>query len=97
MNSSLGQTDLVEVARLAEPGVLAVAGGPVAPVPGRVVAVEVAPGEQIVTGQTLVVLESMKVEHHVYAPVGGTVLEVLVAVGDTVDAQQLLIRLEDPR
>ena len=97
VNSSLGQTDLVEVARLAEPGPLAVAGGPVAPVPGRVVAVEVAPGDAIETGQTLVVLESMKVEHHVHAPIGGTVLEVLVTVGDTVDAQQLLIRLEDPR
>ena len=56
-----------------------------------------APGDQIATGQTLVVLESMKVEHHVHAPIGGTVLEVLVTVGDTVDAQQLLIRLEDPR
>ncbi len=97
VNSSLGQTDLAEVARLAEPGVLAVDGGPVAPVPGRVVAVEVAPGDQVVTGQTLVVLESMKVEHHVHAPIGGTVLEVLVTVGDTVDAQQLLIRMEDPR
>ena len=48
-------------------------------------------------GQTLVVLESMKVEHLVRAVNGGTISEVLVSVDDIVDAQQLLIRLEDPR
>ncbi len=97
VNSSLGQTELVAQDRFAPPDVLALDGGPVAPVPGRVVAIEVAPGDAVAPSQTLVVLESMKVEHHVRAPVGGTVLQVLVAVGDTVDAQQLLIRLEDPR
>ncbi len=97
VNSSLGQTDLVVQDRFAPPDALALDGGPVAPVPGRVVAVEVAVGDTVQPGQTLVVLESMKVEHHVRAPVGGSILQVLVAVGDTVDAQQLLIRLEDPR
>jgi propionyl-CoA carboxylase alpha chain len=97
VNSSLGQTDLLAQDRFAPPDAMALDGGPVAPVPGRVVAVEVAAGDAVQPGQTLVVLESMKVEHHVRAPVGGTVLQVLVTVGDTVDAQQLLIRLEDPR
>ncbi len=97
VNSSLGQTDLVERDRLPAPDVLALEGGPTAPVPGRVVAVEVAAGDRVEAGATLVVLEAMKVEHRVRAPVDGTILEVLVGVGDTVDAQQLLIRLEDHR
>ncbi len=44
VNSTLGQTDLVELPRFAEPTAAALAGGPTAPVPGRVVAVEVAAG-----------------------------------------------------
>ncbi len=95
VNSKLGQTDLVEVDRFPEPSILARDGGPTAPVPGRVVAVEVAPGQRVEAGQTLVVLESMKVEHRVSAPVSATVAAVLVAVDDVVQAQQLLIRLED--
>ncbi len=97
VNSTLGQTELEELERLPRPDPMAVDGGPVAPVPGRVVAVEVAAGDHIEAGQTLVVLESMKVEHHVRSPQGGTVRQVLVTVGDTVEAQQLLIRVEDPR
>ena len=95
VNSSLGQTDLVELPRFAEPTAAAQAGGPTAPVPGRVVRVEVSPGARVEPGQVLVVLEAMKVEHHVRAAVAATVIDVLVAPGDTVEAHQLLIRLED--
>ena len=95
VNSSLGQTDLVELPRFPEPVAAAVAGGPTAPVPGRVVRVEVSAGATVEPGQVLVVLEAMKVEHHVRASVAATVVDVLVAPGDTVEAHQLLIRLED--
>jgi propionyl-CoA carboxylase alpha chain len=95
VNSSLGQTDLVELPRFPEPVAAALVGGPTAPVPGRVVRVDVSVGATVEPGQVLVVLEAMKVEHHVRASVAATVVDVLVAPGDTVEAHQLLIRLED--
>jgi acetyl/propionyl-CoA carboxylase alpha subunit len=95
VNSTLGQTDLVELPRFAAPTAAALAGGPTAPVPGRVVTVEVSVGQMVEPGQVLVVLEAMKVEHHVRAVGTATVVDVLVAPGDTVEAHQLLIRLED--
>ena len=60
-------------------------GGFAAPMPGVIVEVRVQPGEQVTAGSTLVVMEGMKMEHHVSAPCDGTVTEVLVAAGDQVD------------
>ena len=60
-------------------------GGFAAPMPGVIVEVRVEPGEQVAAGRTLVVMEGMKMEHHVSAPCDGTVTEVLVAPGDQVD------------
>jgi len=96
VNSSLGQTDLGECPRFAEEAAGAADGGPTAPLPGRIVAVGVATGDVVEAGQTLVVLEAMKVEHQVCANRAAVVADVLVQPGDTVDAHQLLIRLEEP-
>ncbi|MEI8081938.1 MAG: biotin carboxylase N-terminal domain-containing protein [Actinomycetes bacterium] len=71
----------------------ALAGGPSAPVPGTVVAVEVAVGDYVVEGQTLVVLEAMKMEHRIKAAADGVVTEVLVVSGQSVDAHQVLVVL----
>jgi propionyl-CoA carboxylase alpha chain len=60
-------------------------GGLVAPMPGAVLDVRVEVGSSVVAGQTLVVLEAMKMEHHISAPFAGTVDECLVSVGDQVD------------
>ena len=96
VNSPLGQVDLREVPRFADRALDLAGAGPTAPVPGRVVAVAVAAGERIERGQTLVVLEAMKVEHQVCATQAGVVSDILVDVGDTVDAHQLLVRVEEP-
>ena len=69
------------------------AAGPVSPVPGTVVAVPVEPGQSVTVGQTLVVLEAMKMEHRILAESDGRVVEVLVAPGQAVDSHQLLARL----
>ena len=88
------QTTWPEEARFADPGAAGVAGaGPVAPVPGTIVSVEVAAGDTVEPGQVLVVLEAMKMEHRIEAHAKGTVDAVLVAPGDRVDAHQLLVRL----
>ena len=69
-------------------------GGFAAPMPGVIVEVRVAPGEQVAAGRTLVVMEGMKMEHHVSAPCDGTVTEVLVAAGDQVDNGSPLLVFE---
>jgi len=71
------------------------AGGCIAPMPGKVLQVLVEPGQAVEAGQSLVVMEAMKMEHTIAAPSDGTVTEVLVEVGDLVDADDPLVRLDD--
>ncbi len=66
-----------------------------APMPGLVVRVTVAAGEQVAAGQKLVTLEAMKMETTVYAELAGRVAEVLVRPGTQVETGDLLLRLED--
>ena len=63
----------------------AIAGVPLAPMPGVVVAVNVAGGERVEKNQPLLVIEAMKVEHTIRAPSAGTVDAVHYKVGDRVD------------
>ena len=69
-------------------------GGFAAPMPGVIVEVLVEAGEQVAAGRTLVVMEGMKMEHHVSAPSDGTVTEVLVAPGDQVENGSPLLVFE---
>ncbi|AXY51368.1 acetyl-CoA carboxylase [Rhodococcus ruber] len=64
------------------------------PAPAVVVAVPVAPGDEVEAGQTLVVLESMKMETAVRAPFAGRVREVLAVVNSQVDAGTPLLRVD---
>ena len=96
LHSPLGRSTVSEPMRFPDRSVDAVGGGPVAPVPGRVVAVEVVAGDEVEPGATLVVLEAMKVEHRIVAATAAVVAEVLVTPGDNVDAHQLLVRLDSP-
>jgi len=73
----------------------AIGGEATAPLPGTVIAVHVAPGEQVVEGQLLLVIEAMKMEHRVTARSDGTVSDVLVTVGDRIDAGDLLVTMAD--
>jgi propionyl-CoA carboxylase alpha chain len=65
-----------------------------APMPGKVIAVPVAEGDKVEEGQTLVVMEAMKMEHTLRAPFGGHVSAVGVSIGDQVDAHQVLVIIE---
>ena len=69
------------------------AGGPIAPVPGRVVAVHVIEGQTVADGDALVTMEAMKMEHRIEANADGVVTELRCAVGDQVDAHQVLVVL----
>ncbi|MEO5839330.1 MAG: biotin carboxylase N-terminal domain-containing protein [Acidimicrobiales bacterium] len=70
------------------------AGSLVAPMPGTVVSVEVAVGDQVVAGQLLAVLEAMKMEHQITAPVAGRVSAVLVTMRQTIDAGTVMVVIE---
>ena len=65
----------------------------VSPLQGRVVGVMVQTGADVHEGTTLVVIESMKMEHAVDAAVDGTVGEILVGAGDGVGAGDPLLVL----
>ena len=71
------------------------AGGPTAPMPGLVIAVPVQAGDVVEAGDTLVVLEAMKMEHQVRSSVRARVTNVLVQPGQSVEAHQLLAKLEE--
>ncbi|TAM52995.1 MAG: biotin/lipoyl-binding protein [Acidobacteria bacterium] len=62
-----------------------------APIPGRVVSVAVAEGEEVTAGQPLVILEAMKMENQICAEGPGRVERVLVAPGVTVEGGQILV------
>jgi acetyl-CoA/propionyl-CoA carboxylase biotin carboxyl carrier protein len=61
-----------------------------APMPGTVTVVKVAVGDEVAAGQSLLVVEAMKMEHVISAPHAGTVAELDVAPGSTVAMDQIL-------
>jgi len=61
-----------------------------APMAGKVVAVHVAPGQAVAAGESLLVIESMKMQLEVRAPVAGTIAEVGVVTGQVLAGSDLL-------
>jgi propionyl-CoA carboxylase alpha chain len=88
-----GSSALTEVPRFAPPGNPLDAGTLVAPLPGTVVRVAVAPGDRVRTGDTLIAIEAMKMEHEVRATTDGTVAEIHVVAGEQVESGRLLVVL----
>jgi 3-methylcrotonyl-CoA carboxylase alpha subunit len=69
-------------------------GAILAPMPGKVIAVEVAAGQTVTKGQKLLTLEAMKMEHTLTAPFDGIVAELNAAAGVQVQVEALLARIE---
>jgi 3-methylcrotonyl-CoA carboxylase alpha subunit len=69
-------------------------GGLEAPMPGKVIAVKVAPGDTVGKGDELLVVEAMKMENAVRAPREGRVKSVSAKVGDMVSPGVVLVELE---
>jgi biotin carboxyl carrier protein len=73
------------------------AGGPLevrAIIPGRVVSVTVGSGEEVTTGQQLLVIEAMKMQNELRATRDGRVDRIAVSAGDTIEVGDLLLVLE---
>ncbi len=71
------------------------AGALVAPMPGRVTMVEVEVGQVVASGELLLVVEAMKMEHRITAPHEGVVADILVAPGTQVGGGDLLVVLAE--
>ena len=64
------------------------------PITGKITDVNVSQGSVVKEGDTLCLLESMKMENPILAPVEGTVAEVAVSSGQVVEAGDLLVTIE---
>ena len=80
--------------RYADPADRIEPGATVAPMPGTVARLAVAPGDRVAAGAELLVLESMKMQHRVVAATGGVLAELRVSVGEQVDAGAVLAVIE---
>ena len=93
-----GQTLVLTKSSGARPGSHAghhAAGELTAPMPGQVRAVNVSEGDTVTKGQTLLVLEAMKMEIRIHAPQDGTVKKLFVKQGQTVEREQILIEVDE--
>jgi propionyl-CoA carboxylase alpha chain len=91
-----GTVEITVIGRFPDYALVTVAGGQMAPMPGKVSSVHVVPGDSVQAGQSLVIMEAMKMEHTITAPIASVVSEVRCAVGDQVDNGQVLVILEEP-
>ena len=73
------------------PGLEVTKGGLTAPMPGKVIDIKVKKGKKVKTGDTLVILEAMKMEHSIKASEDGTVTQLLISVNDQVENGALLM------
>jgi propionyl-CoA carboxylase alpha chain len=94
VDSPYGHVRLSRVPRFVDPADQVASGSLLAPMPGTVVSVAVEAGQQVSAGQTVLVLEAMKMQHTVSAPVAGVVTEIDVKPGAQVAAGEVLAVVE---
>ncbi len=80
-------------AKPARPGVR---GSVPAPLPGRILELKVKEGDSVKAGQTLLVMEAMKMENAIPAPHNGTVKQLFINVGDDVGEGDVLAEISRP-
>ena len=89
-----GNVSLETIPRFVLPGSEEVAGGLIAPMPGKVVDLKVKVGDKVAKGDPVVVLEAMKMEHQVNAPEAGKVKEIYIKKDQQLDNGALLMVLD---
>ena len=82
------------IPRFVVPGMEVQAGGLVAPMPGRVIDLKVKKGSKVKAGDTLVILEAMKMEHSIKATENGVISDLFISSNDQVENGALLMVLK---
>ena len=94
VHMSFGDVLLEVLPRFVVPGLEVQAGGLVAPMPGKVINLNVKKGSKVKTGDTLVILEAMKMEHSIKAAEDGIISELYVSNNDQVENGALLMVID---
>ncbi|MFF2949912.1 acetyl/propionyl/methylcrotonyl-CoA carboxylase subunit alpha [Kitasatospora sp. NPDC057965] len=96
IDTPAGATALTALPRFAEAPVRTDPGELLAPMPGTVVRTTAAVGDAVTAGQSLLVLEAMKMEHRIAAPADGILVELRAAPGRQVETGTLLAVVKPP-
>ena len=94
INMPFGDLDATIVPRFLEPGNEVPEGGLVAPMPGKVIEVRVKKGDKVKAGDTLIIIEAMKMEHSIKATENGKVTKLMVSLNQQVDNGATLLVLD---
>ena len=94
INMPFGDLDAVVVPRFKEPGNEVPVGVLVAPMPGKVIEVKVKKGDKVKAGDTLIIIEAMKMEHSIKATENGKVTKLMVSLNQQVDNGATLLVLD---
>ncbi|NYJ03712.1 propionyl-CoA carboxylase alpha chain [Nocardioides thalensis] len=94
VESPLGHVALVKKPRFVDPADQVAEGSLLAPMPGSVVAVRAAVGDEVAEGQPILVMEAMKMQHTIAAPYAGIVTELAASEGQQVEAGTVLAVVE---
>ena len=96
VDSPAGGVRLVASPRFPDPESAVAQGSLLAPMPGNVIRLGAALGDQVSAGQPLIWLEAMKMEHTISAPADGVLTHLNVKPGDQVEVGAVLARVEKP-
>ena len=97
VDSPLGPVRLAVQPRFPDPDSAVAQGSLLAPMPGSVTKIAASVGDTVKTGQPLIWLEAMKMEHTIAAPTDGVLAELNVTAGQQVDVGAILARIENPQ
>ncbi len=94
INMPFGDVNASVLPRFIEPGNDVPEGGLIAPMPGKVIDVKIKKGSKVKAGDTLVIIEAMKMEHAIKATETGKIAKVMIKLNDQVDNGATLLVLE---
>ncbi|KRF16470.1 acetyl/propionyl-CoA carboxylase subuit alpha [Nocardioides sp. Soil797] len=96
VDSPLGSVSLRVVPRFIDPADQVAEGSLLAPMPGTVISLGTAVGDEVVEGQTILVMEAMKMQHTITAPHPGVVTELAATIGQQVESGAVLAVVAEP-
>jgi propionyl-CoA carboxylase alpha chain len=96
VDSVVGSAHLVALPRFVDPAAVVAQGSLLAPMPGTVIGVHLEAGAEVSAGQTVLVLEAMKMQHTITAPTDGVLTEIAVSVGSQVASGEVLAVVTPP-